>query len=241
MSLTWEGIRWGLQRIAAERGDLAGVPMPIDGRALRTAKGHFLDGVRLDREQQKAEDAEDAADGAAGYRERNRWWCASRRTTVHVVQEPDGKIAAAFKPFQVEIGALLNWDRLMKTIDSGIAAWDFAAELRAMETLATLVTRWQFESYILHGLFFERSKRSACVYVFRRLRPTLVIQQQESGTFRPTTALCLHPLAYYDGTWAGGMVPSDDVIAHLMLMRGDEHLFWKRANQHPIDRPEAGL
>jgi len=37
------------------------------------------------------------------------------------------------------------------------------------------------------------------------------------------------------------MVPTDDVIAHLMLMRADEHGFWKRANQHPLDRLEAGL
>lgn len=32
-----------------------------------------------------------------------------------------------------------------------------------------------------------------------------------------------------------------DVIAHLALMRGDEHMFWKRSNQHPPYRPEAGL
>lgn len=37
------------------------------------------------------------------------------------------------------------------------------------------------------------------------------------------------------------MVPTDDVIAHLLLMRGDERLFWRRANQHhPLD-PESGL
>ena len=43
------------------------------------------------------------------------------------------------------------------------------------------------------------------------------------------------------GSWAGAMVPTDDVIAHLSLMRGDEHMFWKRCNQHPSWRPEAGL
>jgi hypothetical protein len=31
------------------------------------------------------------------------------------------------------------------------------------------------------------------------------------------------------------------VVAHLMLMRGDEHLFWRKANQHPPYQPEAGM
>jgi hypothetical protein len=31
------------------------------------------------------------------------------------------------------------------------------------------------------------------------------------------------------------------VIAHLLLMRADEKMLWRRANQHPIDRPECGL
>lgn len=30
-------------------------------------------------------------------------------------------------------------------------------------------------------------------------------------------------------------------VAHLMLMRGDEVMFWRRSNQHAPWRPEAGL
>jgi hypothetical protein len=37
------------------------------------------------------------------------------------------------------------------------------------------------------------------------------------------------------------MVPTDDVIAHLMLMRGDEHMFWRRCNQHQPWTKEAGV
>jgi hypothetical protein len=51
----------------------------------------------------------------------------------------------------------------------------------------------------------------------------------------------MHPIAYYHGSWAGAMCPTDDVIAHLSLMRGDEAMFWKRSTQHPAYRPEAGL
>lgn len=34
------------------------------------------------------------------------------------------------------------------------------------------------------------------------------------------------------------MVPTDDIIAHLIMMRGDERSYWSKANQHA---PEAGL
>jgi hypothetical protein len=37
------------------------------------------------------------------------------------------------------------------------------------------------------------------------------------------------------------MCPTDDVIAHLMLMRGDEALLWRKANQHPSWVPESGI
>jgi hypothetical protein len=53
--------------------------------------------------------------------------------------------------------------------------------------------------------------------------------------------LCLHPIGYYANSWAGAMCPTDDVIAHLMMMRADEPMFWRKANQHPPHRPEAGL
>jgi hypothetical protein len=37
------------------------------------------------------------------------------------------------------------------------------------------------------------------------------------------------------------MTPTDDVIAHLLLMRGDEAEYWGQANQHRPESPEAGL
>ena len=36
------------------------------------------------------------------------------------------------------------------------------------------------------------------------------------------------------------MCPTDDVVAHLMLMLGDEHLFWRKANQRPPYQPKPG-
>ena len=90
------------------------------------------------------------------------------------------------------------------------------------------------------GMFMETSKRSGLTYVFRRLRPTIVLDAKGSEV-KIRCCLCMHPIGYYAGTWAGAMTPTDDVIAHLMMMRGDEPMFWRRANQHPSWVPEAGL
>ena len=127
------------------------------------------------------------------------------------------------------------------TIDAA-DAWSIECEARAVDTLAELVTHRQFKHYMLTGTFLETSKRSGLHYLFRRLRPTVAIGAAQDGkSMKILCALCLHPIAYYAGTWGGSMVPTDDVIAHLMLMRGDEPMFWRRSNQHPAYAPEAGV
>ena len=65
--------------------------------------------------------------------------------------------------------------------------------------------------------------------------------REHGEQMRILACLCLHPIAYYADSWAGAMCPTDDVIAHLMLMRGDEPMFWRRSNQHAPTRPEAAL
>lgn len=90
-------------------------------------------------------------------------------------------------------------------------------------------------------MFAERSPRSGISYIFRRLRPTIALKAGKDDRMRCLAALCMHPIGYYDGSWAGAMCPTDDVIAHLMLMRGDEHMFWRRSNQHPAWSQFAGI
>jgi hypothetical protein len=131
-------------------------------------------------------------------------------------------------------------------------AWSIQAEVAAMDALRGLIKPHLFEMYFLTGIFLETSKRSGLTYMFRRLRPTLVLSGHAARAdyFHPNhrdpgmhiiCALCLHPIAYYDSTFCGAMTPTDDVIAHLLMMRADEHMFWKRANQHPAWAAEAGL
>jgi hypothetical protein len=121
-------------------------------------------------------------------------------------------------------------------------AWGLEQEHNAVQTLGTLIRHRQLKQYLLTGMFLEKSKRSHVSYLFRRLRPTIAISTRNgTANAKALCALCLHPIAYYDGSWAGAMTPTDDVIAALMLMRGDEHMLWKRANQHPISRKDAGV
>src|SRR4029078_7688471 len=120
-------------------------------------------------------------------------------------------------------------------------AWGLEQEQRALQLFGTMARHRQMKHYVLTGQVLEKSDRSGVHYLFRRLKPTVAFRPHEDGaSMRILAALCQHPIAYYAGSWAGATCPTDDVIAHLTMMRGDEHLFWKRCSQHPPSRPEAG-
>jgi hypothetical protein len=78
---------------------------------------------------------------------------------------------------------------------------------------------------------------------FYRLRNNDTERKRPDGRMQRKflAALCLHPLAYYTDTWAGSQPPSHEVMAHLMLIRCDEHAFWKKSGQHPITDPRAAI
>jgi hypothetical protein len=200
-----------------------------------------LDGKRLVIEPSYPKAAELAKIGAPppkgddGWRLRNRWH--SRRHGCDIlIMERDGVISWGKLP------AMHHLDHDLATLDC-LEAWGIEQEAAAMRLLGEKTSHRQFKQYMLTGMFLERSKRSGVFYLFRRLKPTIALSSggHESRDIRILAALCMHPIAYYAGSWAGAMCPTDDVIAHLMLMRADEHMLWKRSNQHPPYRPEAGL
>lgn len=171
-------------------------------------------------------------DGEPTRKFRNSFWSTKKRSTI-VVFEENNTVTWGLKPGVHH----LEYD--LRTL--GCAdAWGIEQESMAVRTLAELVSHRQFKHYMLTGTFLESSKRSGVMYMFRRLRPTIAMSGR-TGEMRVLCALCLHPIAYYAGSWAGAMCPTDDVIAHLTLMRGDEPMFWRRANQHSAIFPEAGL
>ena len=242
--LSWALISRNLNAVVSERDkEWAGVPMPIPGLRLTVDPSHpWFDSVMsiqaIVHENpehapplESAEDT-DAEDADGSWTVRNEWF--SRRLGYPVAICTNGRRVA------LSLGKHDYVRRFEFAIDTlqAATAWTIETELTAQEKLRDLLAHRPhlYHAYLVTGSFIETSSRSGVTYLFRRCRPTVAFRNQ-----RILCTLCLHPLAYYEGTFAGSMCPTDDVIAHLLLMRGDEHLFWRRANQHAPWMPESGL
>jgi len=222
-------LRNALRAIGEERGDWAGIPMPLEGERLvveprypnaeafmRMGSDDPLPGRRVDPDA----------------KHRNTFWSSHWRSDI-VIVESGGRIKWGMVP-----GANhLRHD--LRTLGCS-EAWGIEQESNALQTLSGLLKHRAMKQYLLTGMFLESSPLSGVTYLFRKLKPTVAIHTVK-GEAKILCAMCMHPIAYYAGSWAGAMCPTDDVIAHLMLMRADEAMFWKRCSQHPAYRPEAGV
>jgi hypothetical protein len=227
--------RRGLRRVVGElakaQGHWAGCPMPLDGEALVIADA-FPEYAPLARVGKASEE-----ETPPGYRFRNAFRTTRWQGRVVVYEKPNGRVGKYLEPH----GHGNKADKILRTLGCS-DAWGIEQEERAMATLRSLITPRQYRHYVLTGSLLETSKRSGLVYLFRRLRPTIALAvDHEKDATSILACLCMHPIAHYADSWAGAMCPTDDVIAHLMLMRGDEALYWKRCNQHAPGLPEAGL
>jgi hypothetical protein len=218
--LTYGQLRHVLTAVGDARSEWAGLPMPVEGMELVMEKRYPWN---FKREQPEDPDSVEIV---------NRWFSRQLRCEVVLARDKDGRPFAVKLPFNQ--GAML-----LQTMFASIA-WSVEAESKATVKLGQMLRHNMFRSYLMTGCFIETSKRSGVTYMFRKLRPTLAIRPDGDGT-RMIAALCLHPIGYYAGSWAGAMCPTDCVIAHLALMRGDEHDFWRQANQHPVTEPQSGL
>jgi hypothetical protein len=219
----------------ATEGEWAGIPMPLPGAGLVVESRHPR-AEQLRQLQAIVDDDEPATprelpDGCTLI---NEWHCGAHHRTVILYRDAEGSRTQWALEYDVRARNQFLWGAF-ETID----AWDLDRELRAMTLLQTLISPKMFKAYLLTGMFLETSRRSGVHYWFRRLRPTLALAGR--GEVRILAALCLHPVAYYTHTFCGAMVPTDDVIAHLLLMRADEHLYWRRSQQHHPMAPEAGV
>lgn len=227
-------------------GEWQGIPVPLPDFRLRLCPGHPLAGkiaaaeeIIRDRDLRPDAPRDDSGDVVV-----NRWFSHSRNAWIWLVRNArTGRHEAFVEPVAPD-QSMSRLTFALNTIGAA-AAWTVRAEATAMEKLAGLLTDHQMCQYFLTGSFLETSKRSRVSYMFRRLRPTVAMtprgQDASRDVMRCLAVLCLHPIGYYEGTWAGAMTPTDDVIAHLLLMRGDEPGFWRQANQHAPWTPEAGL
>lgn len=228
-----------LQTMLFERGIYAGVPMPIAGSpfVLEDRHPHKTELEVLSREDPDAEPRSCSdADVDESCALVNRWYSYRHQGFVHLVKS-HGKLESFIEP--TGPGRRLNL--ILETLGAA-RAWDIKAEGRALERLSKMTNDWQFRAYLLTGSFLETSKRSHVTYLFRKVRPTLALRPEpKTKMMHVIASLCLHPVGWRDGSFAGAMVPSDDVIAHLVLMRGREEKFWARANQHSVWEAESGV
>jgi len=255
--LTHEDIRRGLDRMSDFIGEWQGIPIPLgpehpvilhDRHPLREfyrseTEYEIVVGGPAD---EPVADLEEAIGRAATRDERivNSWFCWKLNVDVLIYQRADGRAFAVKVPRSPDrsMDRMDLWFRTLGASD----AWDLDAEYRAREKLRGHLSERQWRHYDLTGSFLETSERSRLTYMFRRLRPTIALtprwkEGQKVDSMRMMAVLCMHPIGYYGRSWGGCLVPSDDVIAHLLFMRSDEAGFWKVANQHEARAPEAGL
>lgn len=230
-----------LRQVAARDEQWAGIPMPIDGFRLviepKFANGEFLSTAGVTQKM-----LDDEADRLArvkakfgDFQFRSMFWSMFRKCWVVTFTDPDGKVRHGLHHDTHPVSRMLS---TLYTSD----AWGIEQEHRAVQLLGTLLRHHLFKAYLLTGMFIETSKRTGLTYLFRRLRPTLVLDTRTDPTnVSVRCALCAHPIGYYEDTWSGAMTPTDDVIAHLTMMRADEPLLWRRSNQHPSWSPLAGI
>lgn len=231
--ITHEQMRGRLTELSEMIGAYEGIPVPLDGEPIVDSPREDGGGreIRVCRSDVVREDE----------RVVNAWTDHKRNRRVYVMDK-GGRRSALVEPLSPD-RSMERFTMWMSTLGAS-DAWEFEAEVKAMELLQSMITDRQFRHYVLTGSFLEESPRSNLIYLFRRLRPTVVMSPRNgSGRdyIRCLAVLCLHPIGYYEGSWAGCMVPSDDVVAHLTMMRGDEAGFWGKANQHRPHEAEAGL
>lgn len=236
------GLRNALRLIAKDKGEWAGIPMPLGGAPL-VIEPSYPHAKELMQITEEAGNSSPETEDYSGWTFVNSWYAKHRGGEIIVYRNPDGRAdwGLSYSPHHggLELSTLGAAD-----------AWGIEQEVRAIQLLGKQLRHRQFKQYLLTGMFIEKSRRSGLHYLFRKLRPTVAMSERTrgfrlSGPERPDMrilcCLCLHPIGHYANSWAGAMCPTDDILAHLMLMRGDEPMFWRRANQIPPWRPSAGL
>jgi hypothetical protein len=128
-----------------------------------------------------------------------------------------------------------RWDFMTNTMLRRVNYTLIQTEKKAREKLISMLSEDQKRTLYLCDQFMEYG-RSGVTYLLRKNRPTVAWRNK-----RPLCALCLHPMAFYTGSWAGILSPSDELMAHLKMIRADEHYFWRKANQIPFIEPNSGI
>jgi hypothetical protein len=234
---TWEQLHMAVALVCEEKGWHHGVPIPSSANMrakIVMAKGCPLSEGRDNIPVQIMDDETDIIPEDVLV---NSWTTQQIRTCI--IRDEIGTFKVRIP--QAELKLRIHLDSAMLRVGALTAR----AELKAMETLFRNISKMQRESYVLNGMFPETSNRSGVSYIFRKGLPTLAMRLTKIDEKRERrhflAALCLHPLAYYADSFAGCTPPTDEVLTHLLLMRTDEHRYWKKSGQHPLEDWRSGI
>lgn len=240
-TVTYDDTYTAINQIAEEHGYLAGVPIPILGEHppdLLMAKGVPLAEIfHMNQEHRRFERMTEMQRelDLNSIPVRNSWHVLGDQE-VCIIDTDQGPVAYT------------RWDAGMRLrkMTYGIEVRHHAhqtaeAEYKALDSLRTRISESQFDSYVVSGAFPEHSERSDLFYYFRKGLPTLAVSYHGKSGGKVLAALCLHPMGYYRGTHVGLMCPTDEVIAHLLMMRSDEHGFWKKSGQWSASDTRSGV
>jgi len=237
-----------LRREARLRADplirlYSGIPLLVKDRADFEAAPRYAAKPLIEGRPRVEQGAEPQADGAPHY------W-GTRKLHGGFVMSSSGDRVEIWRDcdsgrYQVELKLASDVRReLQRATVEFSYQWTAEAEHKALRLLRRLVTPSQYRDYVTLGMFEEYSVRSGVRYAFRRCRPTIAYRPVIRGgelRLKILAVMCLHPVGYRRRSFAGMLVPTDDVITHLQLMRGDEPRFWRKCYQHQPYEPEAGL
>lgn len=241
-------------------GVLGGIPLPLpEYQLVMDARHPFSHLTTLHWKENKVWDERVDEDPEGAERKRDPYWddhyvshttySQRLRTLLYYVKENSTEKLDYIGHDRLRSEPGRRFDLFLKSFDVATAVGMREPEERAMELLKEHITPEQYTHYLLMGTFKETSARSGVTYYYRRYRPTLATREEhstdaEGKNWMKTTflaALCLHPVGYYYDSFVGALTPSDDVLAHLLLCRADEHHFWKKCVQHRVWEVEAGL
>lgn len=215
----WDEVRRRFNAVATEQGEWAGVPLPVDGM-----------GVVVANQRQRIAEIwpRNIAPGARG----NSWRVACA-FNVYLWRDGSETRGTCLNYWAARIDAMMETMRARRAVLPD-------AEMVAFLKLLDHLDDTQARDYVVSNMFVERGPRSDLLYLFRRGLPILTFRTGEE-IVEPRAALCLHPLAYYDGSHAGVLPPSDEVLALLLMMRADEAYLWRKANQLDIRDPLVAI
>jgi len=173
---------------------------------------------------------------------RPRWRSDGRRVQLELALSENGGYAVTTREVPSEVSQRLS--ALLETTRMRHQATLAQTERVARGKLEEHLTEYQRDCYEVDGSFYEYSHRSGITYLLRKSRPTIALRvdrEEKPVRVRPLCALCLHFFAYYQGTWASVLAPSDEILGTLFMIRRDEPGLWKAAGQHPLDSPLSGV